>query len=322
MYTTLMETCRSTSDIKAPAPPSAVALGFFDGLHLGHAALVSRTVGFARANGLSACVFTFREHPANVMNGRLIVPRLLGEGEKLNRLAALGVDRVYDFDFADGFHTMPPGDFASDLLKGAFAAEAVFCGFNFRFGAEAAGDTAALKGFGDVFGFGTHVLDPVYIAGRLVSSTLIRRCVNSGDVEPAARLLGRDFSLGGRVEAGRGLGQSLGFPTANFHPAPDLTLPAHGVYVTETRVDGAPRPSISNIGVAPTIVSGGALRVETHLLDSNPSLYGKEIEVCFKKMLRKERRFENEGALKRQIASDTETARLFFATKNGYTPGN
>ncbi|MCL1895829.1 MAG: bifunctional riboflavin kinase/FAD synthetase [Clostridiales bacterium] len=311
-----METYRSISDIKAPAPASAVALGFFDGLHLGHTALISETVGFAKANGLAACVFTFREHPANIMNGRLIVPRLLTEEQKLKRLFALGVDRVYDFDFADGFHTMTPEFFARTLLKDAFMAEAVFCGFNFRFGAEALGDTSALKGFGDSFGFDTHVLDPVYIAGRLVSSTLIRRCINSGDIEPAGRLLGRDYSLGGGIEEGRGLGQSFGFPTANFYPAQDLTLPAHGVYVTEALIDDVLYPAVSNIGVAPTIVSSGALRVETHLFDTNMALYGKKIEVYFKKMLRKERRFDSEDALKRQIASDTETARLYFASKN------
>ena len=322
MYTTPMETYRSINDIKAPAPASAVALGFFDGLHIGHTTLISQTVGFARANGLSACVFTFREHPANIMNGRMIVPRLLAEDEKLERLSALGVDRVYDFDFADGFHTMTPEHFAQALLKDAFAAKAVFCGFNFRFGAEAAGDIAALKGFGDSLGFGTHVLDPVYVAGRLVSSTLIRRCINSGDVEPAARLLGRDFTLGGKVEEGRGLGHSFGFPTANFYPAQDLTLPAHGVYVTEAEIDGSIYPAVSNVGTTPTVISGGALRVETHLLDKDIKLYGKRIDVCFKKMLRKERRFENEDALKRQIAYDTEAARLFFAAKKGYTSGN
>ena len=307
-----MEIFRSLNELTDSKRPAAVALGFFDGLHLGHTALISETAGYARARGLPADVFTFREHPANIMNGRMVVPRLLTEAEKLDRLSALGVDRVYDFDFADGFHTMTPGHFARVLIKDAFKAEAAFCGFNFRFGAEAAGDTEALRSFCDSYGFETHVLDPVYIAGRLVSSTLIRRCINSGDIEPAARLLGREYSLGGVVEAGRGLGQSLGFPTANFFPVHDICLPVYGVYVTETLYEGERMPSVSNVGIAPTIAGAGDVRVETYLLDTDLELYGKKIDVYFKKMLRKERRFENKDALKRQIASDTENTRLFF----------
>ena len=310
-----MDVFGSINDIKTSPPPTAVALGFFDGIHIGHTALLKQTVEYARAQGLSAGVFTFREHPANIMSGRMMVPRLLTETEKLSMLSAFGIDRVYNFDFADGFHTMPPKRFAQGLLKDSFSAETVFCGFNFRFGAEASGDTEMLTGFGDDLGFKTCVHDPVYKAGRLVSSTLIRRCINSGDIEPAARLLGREYGLGGNVEAGRGLGHSFGFPTANFFPDPDICLPAHGVYVTETIYDGGHYPSISNVGVAPTIKGGGAVRIETHLLDTDIAIYGKHIDVFFKKMLRKERRFENIDALKRQIASDTETARLFFLAK-------
>ena len=312
-----MEVFRSISDIKGPAPPSAVALGFFDGLHLGHAALISRTAEYAASRGLSPAVFTFNEHPANIMRGKLAVPRLLTEDEKLERLSALGIDRVYDFDFSDGFHSMEPEAFASALLKEAFSAETVFCGFNFRFGAEAAGDTAALESYGKTFGFEANIMDPVYVAGRLVSSTLIRRCINAGDVEPAARLLGREYSLAGTVEKGRSLGKSFGFPTANFIPPAGICLPAHGVYITEAVIDSTTYPSVSNIGTAPTIEGGGAVRAETHILDFDAPLYGQQITIAFKKMLRKERHFENEEALMRQIANDKEAANLFFLRKGG-----
>jgi riboflavin kinase/FMN adenylyltransferase len=309
-----MKVYRSPKDI-APRP-SAVALGFFDGLHLGHTSLLSRSVAFARARGLSADVFTFRAHPKNVMAGKMVVPFLLTETEKLERMDALGVDRVFDFDFADGFHKMPPGRFAGGLLKGVFAAEAVFCGFNFRFGAEAAGDTEALCLFGKELGFETYVIDPVYVNNRLVSSTLIRRCIKDGDMEHAGRMLGRSYALSGIVTEGRRLGRSFGFPTANFAPDPALALPARGVYVTETRVAGqTPKlfASVTNVGVNPTVSGDGAVRAETHLLDAEQDLYGQTIEVLFKKRLREERRFENEDALKRQIAADAETARLWFA---------
>jgi len=310
-----MEIYHSESEI-SERRPAAVALGFFDGLHLGHTALITDCVSFARARALSADVFTFRDHPKNVMSGELIIPRLMTEAEKLSRLEALGVDRVFDFDFSDRFHAMPPEDFAKALLTDTFSAEAVFCGFNFRFGADAAGTPAILKEFGVAYGFAAHVIGPVYIADRLVSSTLIRRSINLGDVEPAARLLGREYSLTGIVEKGRGRGHGFGFPTANFSPAPGMTLPARGVYITEAFTDGKRLPSVSNIGVCPTIKPEGALRIETHLLDRDMDLYGKEIKVDFHKMLRKERHFENTEALKRQIAADAQKARWFFLERS------
>jgi len=306
-----MEIYRSLSEITVRRP-SAVALGFFDGLHPGHVELITRTVTFANARGLSADIFTFREHPKNVMSGRMAVPRLLTGTEKLERLSALGVARVYDFNFADGFHTMPPEVFARSLLKEAFCAEAVFCGFNFHFGAEAAGDTAALKGFGEAFGFDAWVIEPVYAGDKLVSSSLIRSEVSSGDVESAALMLGESYTLSGVVEEGQKLGRTFGFPTANILPDPELTLPARGVYVTETLVDGRRYSSVSNVGVNPTVSEENAVRIETHLLDTNQELYGENITISFKKMLRTERRFESADALTRQIAADAESARRYF----------
>ena len=307
-----MEIYRTSSDIKEKRP-SAVALGFFDGLHIGHTALISKCVGFAKERGLSADIFTFRDHPKNILSGKMMIPRLMSENEKLIMLSALGVDRVFDFDFADHFHTMEPGEFAGILLSDAFSAEAVFCGFNFRFGADAAGTPDALRAYGETYGYETYVMDPVYVADRIVSSSLIRRCVNSGDVEPAGRLLGREYSLNGVVEKGSGRGRGFGFPTANFFPADDMTIPANGVYVTEAVIDGDTYPSVSNVGVCPTVKDDSSLRIETHIIDTDINLYGKEIKVCFIKMLRRERRFDSEKALKRQIASDTESARRFFS---------
>jgi len=310
-----MEIYRTASDINEHKP-SAIALGFFDGLHIGHTELIKRCVEFAKESGLSADVFTFRDHPKNILGGNILIPRLITEADKLFGLENLGVDRVFDFDFTDDFHAMTPEGFARDLLKGLFSAEAVFCGFNFHFGANASGNPDTLKELGRAFGFETQVLEPVYISGRLVSSSLIRRCINSGDVEPAGRLLGRDYVLSGNVVKGRGLGRLFQFPTANFFPDESMTLPAYGVYVTETLVDGTLYPSISNIGVSPTIDDSTAVRVESYILDKEISLYGKNIKVYFKKMLREERHFEGTEALKRQISADTEYARRYFYTLN------
>ena len=307
-----MDVFRSKEEIVSKRP-AAVALGFFDGLHIGHVELITKCVDFAKSSGLSADVFTFQDHPRNILSGKLIIPRLLTESEKLKYLEELGVDRVYNFDFSDGFHTMPPFDFAKGFLWDLFTAEAVFCGFDYHFGAGASGDSKALSDFGDNIGYETYILDPVYVEKRLVSSSLIRRCINSGEVEPAGRLLGRDYGFTGLVEKGRELGRSFGFPTANIVPDPDLTLPARGVYVTETYENGICHPSVTNVGINPTVSGGKAVvRIETHLLDTDCSLYEKEISVFFKKMLRKERRFESKDALVRQIAKDEEKARLYF----------
>ena len=296
--------------------PAAVALGFFDGLHHGHTTLISGCVQFAKERALSADVFTFKDHPKNVMRGEILVPRLLTEGEKLERLAALGVDRVFDFDFADHFQTISPEDFAQIFLAEAFSTVAAFCGFNYRFGAGAAGNPKTLQAFGETYGFETHVIDPVYIGGQLVSSTMIRRCINSGDVESAGRLLCRAYALKGVVEKGRGLGHSFGFPTANFFPARDMTLPARGVYITEAFSDGLCYPAVTNVGIAPTVNAEDPVRVETHLLDQDLDLYGKEITVNFIKMLREELRFDSKEVLKKQIASDVTAAGRFFLSKS------
>jgi len=310
-----MEIFRTTTDISNPRP-SAIALGFFDGLHIGHTVLIKRCVACARERGLSADIFTFRDHPKNVMGGETLIPRLMNESDKLKGFYDLGVDRVFDFEFSDDFHLMTPEDFAGELLKEAFSAEIVFCGFNFRFGADASGDPEMLTELGLAYGFETKILDPVYVSDRIVSSSLIRRCINSGEVEPAGRLLGRDYALRGVVEKGRGLGRTFRFPTANFFPDDSMTLPAYGVYVTETQIDGENHPSITNIGVAPTLREFNAVRVESHLLDRDISLYGKKIKVFFKKMLRPEMRFANEEALKRRMAADAEQARQYFIINN------
>ncbi|MCL2110935.1 MAG: bifunctional riboflavin kinase/FAD synthetase [Clostridiales bacterium] len=308
-----MEIYRSACEISA-LRPAAIALGFFDGMHLGHTELIRRTVAFAKERDLYAAVFTFRDHPKNIMTGTLAVPRLSTEAEKLIALETLGIDCVFDFDFADGFHEMTPEAFAKDLLKDAFAAEAVFCGFNFRFGAGATGSTDVLAAYGKAFGFEAYVVEPIYIDGRLVSSTIIRHSVGDGDVDTVARLLGRPYGISGNVEHGRRLGRSLGFPTANIIPEPGLTLPAFGVYVTVTLVDGESRPSVSNIGINPTISAENAVRIETHILDTDTELYNKKIVVSFLKMLREERRFESEEALKKQIATDAEEARRYHSS--------
>ncbi|MDR1815746.1 MAG: riboflavin biosynthesis protein RibF [Clostridiales Family XIII bacterium] len=303
-------------------PRTSVALGFFDGLHLGHRALIARCVDGAARHGRQSAVFTFREHPRNVLSGKRLVSRLLSPDDKRLLLAELGVAYLFELDFAAGFHTMPPESFARDLLVEKFHASSVLCGFNFRFGAGASGDADTLIGLGETYGFKTFVLDPVRIRTEVdeataltVSSTLIREKIRSGDTQAAAAMLGRPYRLSGAIAPGKKLGHTLGFPTANFPLDPAMTPPAPGVYVTRTAIAGAggsAHASVTNVGYNPTTDAPHAVMVETHLLDWSGDLYGQSLCVEFHKMLRPEIKFDNLESLKTAIAENAAEARRYW----------
>ncbi|MDR1042442.1 MAG: helix-turn-helix domain-containing protein [Clostridiales Family XIII bacterium] len=225
-------------------PPTAVALGNFDGVHLGHAELICRMAAHAHAHGLASAVFTFSNQPYNVIAGKTVIRGLATEEDKERLLGPLGVDYLFSFKFDEGFHSMTPSAFIDDLLLSAFCARAVFCGFNFRFGAKAAGNPELLREAGAEKGFDLIVMEPYRVDGELVSSTAIRGFVEEGDMASAAKFLGRPFTLSGEIIHGNGIGRSLGFPTANIAPPEGLVIPPYGVYVTESELpedgDGAP----------------------------------------------------------------------------------
>ncbi|MDR1796155.1 MAG: riboflavin biosynthesis protein RibF [Clostridiales Family XIII bacterium] len=321
-----MEIYTRIRDIRNIAP-SSVALGYFDGLHIGHRTLISKCLEDAEKHGRLGAVFTFREHPKNVLAGRIAVTRLLSPEDKHRALAEMGVDCLFELPFEAGFHQMPPEVFARDLVAGAFHARAAFCGFNFHFGKNAAGDADSLIDFGEAWGYQTYVLDPVHIrtekgvpTTQTVSSTLIRERIKSGRVEEAGRLLGGAYSLSGVATPGKQLGRMLGFPTANFPLSPAMTPPAPGVYITRTAVAfeagacPAVFPSVTNVGVNPTTDQPHGAMVETHLLDWDGELYGKALRVQFLRMLRPEQKFENLDALKAAIAKNAQEARDYFAS--------
>jgi riboflavin kinase/FMN adenylyltransferase len=307
----IFEEIHSIGNIKE----TAVALGFFDGVHLGHRALLARCAEEARAAGLASAVFTFREHPQNVMSGRRLVKRLLPPQDKLAVFESLGIDYVFNLAFEEGFHTMPPARFAKTLLCGVFRAKIVICGFNFHFGKNASGDSAALQGLGGKDGFAVRIIDPVILRGETISSSLIRRRIAEGRITDANAMLGRPYALKGVVAEGNRLGRELGFPTANFALDPVMAQPAFGVYTADTVVGGRALPSVVNIGVKPT-VGGHKKLVETHILDFHEDIYGKDIRVDFLRMQRTEQKFANLKALAACIAKDKSDAELFFRTEN------
>jgi riboflavin kinase/FMN adenylyltransferase len=301
-------------------PPTAVALGNFDGVHLGHAELIRRSVALARECGLAPAVFTFSNHPCNVLGGKTLIRSVCTESDKEAILGALGVEYLFSFKFDEGFHAMSPETFISDLLLSTLNARAVSCGFNFRFGAEAAGGPDLLREAAASRGFGLVVMKPYRVDGTLVSSTAIRERVEGGDVAGAARLLGRPFSIKGEIMKGNGLGRNLGFPTANIALPDGLVVPAYGVYVTESRLgDGAEEPppsgaflrSVTNVGMRPTI-GDEKLLAETHIFGApDKNLYGRQIRVNFLSMLRRERRFSGLEELKAHVELDKRSALAF-----------
>jgi riboflavin kinase/FMN adenylyltransferase len=293
--------------------PTSVALGFFDGVHLGHRVLLKRCIFHARKTGTAAAVFTFRDHPKNVISGTNKIKRLLSEADRNKIFESLGIDYVFEFDFADGFHEMHQDVFARDLLRDTFGANAVFCGYNFHFGANAGGDADALKTLGAVFGFEVNVVDRVEVNGEAVSSTRIRALLEKGKVEEANTLLGEDFRLSGTVLHGDARGRTIGFPTANFKPDPAMVLPAYGVYASTASIRGrgSSLPAVTNLGVKPT-VGGKELLAETHIIGYEGDLYGGDLEVTFCRHLRDEKKFDHFDLLKQQIAEDKAAAGAYF----------
>jgi riboflavin kinase / FMN adenylyltransferase len=293
----------------AAASSAAVTLGNFDGVHLGHQALVAEVVGWARAAPGAAVVLTFDPHPARILSPRQAKSALMTLDQKAEVLASLGVDRLAVLPFTEPLARMPAEEFARFVLREALSAARVVVGPDFRFGRGRAGDVAALTGFGAALGFEVKSLAPLLADGAPISSSRIRDLLAGGDVAKARDLLGRPFYVDGVVVRGDGRGRKLGFPTANL-TVRNETLPRLGVYACRVRWEGGPSPwpAVANLGQRPTF-GGGGLVLEAHLLDFEGDLYDRTGRVEFVERLRAERTFAGPGALLEQIRADVEAAR-------------
>lgn len=296
-----------------PEGPTAVALGFFDGVHAGHAALLSATVARAEELGVTPAVFTFSS-AGGVKGG---ASRIDPDGRRLSHIADRGIARAYVADFAD-LRDLSPEEFVDRVLIGRCAARAVICGFNFRFGRGAAGTPETLRDALATHGVPLTVLPAVEIDRKTVSTSAIRAALEAGDAEGASRMLGRPFSLTGEVLHGKALGRTIGCPTVNQVFAPGLVTPANGVYAVVGQVGDALRPTaaafggVANVGVRPTVETDGALNCETHFFADVGDLYGKTVTVFFLRRLRGEQKFADVSALQEQIARDAENAKEYI----------
>ena len=301
----------------AAEAPIALTIGNFDGVHLGHQAMLRRLHNAARQWGLPACVMTFEPHPREFFAPDQAPPRLTSLREKLELLHHYGVDRVYlcrfDFDFA----RVTAEDFIGRILKRGLDVRWLLVGDDFRFGARRAGDSATLRAAGGALGFEVVEMPSVDVEGSRVSSTVVRNLLAEGHLDAAARLLGRPYSISGRVVHGNQLGRKLGFPTANIQMKHNRA-PLSGIFVARLLgLSDAPWPGVASLGVRPTLPGTRKLTLEVHLFDFDRDIYGSHVRIEFLDRLHEERKYADLNALTRQIALDVEEAKHRFARRAG-----
>ncbi len=292
---------------------SVLAIGNFDGIHLGHQAILRATVERARVLNAVSTALTFDPSPRKVLRPESAPPRLSTNAQRMEWFNALGLEAVVVLPFTLDLARLSPSEFVEQILDRDLHVKGVLVGENFRFGHKQAGDVKLLSALGSKHGFDVVIIPPVVYRGEVVSSTIIRREVAEGDVSHAARLLGRPFALTGEVVSGTGTGRKFTFPTLNLAVEQEL-LPARGVYITRTCFEGETRShrSVTNIGMRPTF-NGSSLSVETHLLDAQLTTAPKRMEVCFWKRLREENKFCGPEELRAQITADIARANKFFS---------
>lgn len=299
------------TELDHAAGPSSIALGFFDGVHIGHTAVISQAAA-GKERGLSPVVFTFGQSPQAVLSGEN-PGRLMTDSMKERVLNRLGVQALYLADFS-AIKNMSPQAFVKEILIEKLCAKEIFCGFNFHFGAGGAGDAHALEMIARGYGVPVKTVPPVLYGGVPVSSTRIRAALRQGDVQSAEKMLGRPFSFDFTVAHGNRLGRKMETPTFN-QPFPEgFILPRFGVYATAVELDGAVRCGVTNIGVKPTVGSDRPL-AETWLPDYDcGELYGRQAEVRLLRFLRPEQKFSGVEELQRAIRRDGKTAQEVFAS--------
>ncbi|HKS81967.1 MAG TPA: bifunctional riboflavin kinase/FAD synthetase [Candidatus Acidoferrales bacterium] len=290
--------------------PAAVAIGNFDGLHLGHQAILGGVLKRAREAGWLAAVLTLYPHPPRVLQPAKAPLLLSSLSQRLAGFEAMGLDAALVVEFNHDLSKLSPEEFAQKFLAETMRAKAVFVGENFRFGHKQSGDVKLLGELGKKLGFEACIVAPVKVNGEIVSSTTVRQAVSEGRMDAAARLLGRPYSIAGEIHAGTGQGRKLVVPTLNIATEQEL-LPKKGVYVTETLLGGRRFPSVTNVGVRPTF-DGAGLSIESHLLDFNEAITAGKMEIRFLARLRDEQKFASVEALKKQVLEDIDTARRHF----------
>lgn len=309
----MLHVLRAIDDLAQLRGPLFLAIGVFDGVHLGHQAVISTSAEHAKAAGGTPVVVTFDPHPEKVLRPANAPHLLTATQHKIALIRDLGVRHLLVIGFDKDFAATPAERFVERLLANAKPLGEICVGHEWSFGKGRAGNLNLLKKIGARVGFDVVGIPPVKVNGEVISSTAIRQAVADGDFARAARMLGRDYAILGTVVRGDNIGEKLGYPTANLS-AHSEQFPPNGVYLAEAKIDNRLHCGLINLGVRPTIATAKPERIlEIHLLDFNRELYGMEIEVRFLKYLRAEKKFADLTALKTQIAADVETARSLLS---------
>jgi riboflavin kinase/FMN adenylyltransferase len=299
-------------ELKPGGRKVCLAIGFFDGVHLGHQQIIRQTITDARQHGAIAMVITFDRHPNTVVAPSRVPPLIYSLPRKLRAIEAMGADTLLLIHFDKAFSEQTGEGFIRALARDLGQVQSLCVGANFVFGHKRSGNVDLLKTLGAELKFVVHGMAAVSLDGRAVSSTRIREAIRAGDLDGVSQMLGRAYSLAGTVVRGDGLGQQLGFPTANLD-AMGLALPPHGVYAVLAETGGKTYRAVLNIGLRPTLQNPNPqLRVEAHLMDFDGELYGQELEVAFVDKLRAEAKFPSLAELRQQIARDILDAQMRF----------
>lgn len=289
---------------------SAVALGNFDGVHLGHQKLIRKCIEFSKKNRLKSIVFTFSNHPRNLLSENHDTKFILTSEEKGEIIRDLGADFMVNIPFTREIMGLNPEEFIENLLIKKLNMKAAFCGFDYRFGAKAKGNPNLMRTLGAKDGFEVFEMEPFTIDNKIVSSTLIRNIISQGNMDKCLEFMGRNYYITGEVIRGEKLGRKLGFPTLNLNIEKDKLTPPPGVFVTYTNIDGKRYPSVTSVGYKPT-VGNFDKNVETYIFDFHQEIYGKMIKVEFLTMTRKEEKFDTVEKLIKQIKTDCIEAKEF-----------
>jgi riboflavin kinase / FMN adenylyltransferase len=306
-----MNLVHTTADLDAGARPVCLAIGVFDGVHLGHQQVIRQAVGDAAQHGGLAVVITFDRHPNAVVAPTHVPPLIYPLAKKLRVIASLGAETACVLRFDKAFSEIPGEEFIRGLWRDCRPIHSISVGGSFTFGWRRSGNVALLKSLGNELGFAVHGLAEISLDGHAVSSTRVREAVQQGRFDLAGQMLGRPYALCGKVVQGAGLGHQIGVPTANL----DLTgllLPPNGVYAARALVRGETHLAAVNVGSRPTVGSAAPqIQVEAHLLDFVGDIYEEEIELIFLTKLREEHKFPSLAALQEQILLDIAQVRSF-----------
>jgi riboflavin kinase/FMN adenylyltransferase len=307
-----MKLIRSAKNLGNDSRKVCLAIGVFDGVHLGHQQIIRQTINDARQHEAVALIVTFDKHPNAIVAPGHVPPLIYSPSQKNRAIEALGADALLEIPFDSEFSQQTGETFVRSLARDFGKIQSICVGADFVFGFKRSGDVPLLRRLGDELHFQVHGLAAVALDGQTVSSTRIRDTIRTGDFDAASQMLGRAYSIAGPVIRGDQLGHKLGFPTANLDTT-GMLLPPHGVYAAHARVGDKTHRAVLNIGLRPTIQnSTPAQRIEVHLLDFAGEIYGQELEIEFVEKLRDEKKFPSVEALRAQIQQDVSDARAAF----------